>query len=65
MSTEERVQDTILDYIHQAKDLANQYWWDPIEAHEMYNEISELKNVIMSNQTNIVQNEEVMIMESE
>ena len=64
MSRERYVKDTILDYIHKAKQLGDEYWWDPIDAHEMYDAISELKMIILSNQTNYIFNDEVLIMEN-
>ena len=63
MGRDKYVKDTIIDYVHKIKELANEYWWDPIDAHEMYDELSEAKNVILSNQTNYTLNEDVLIME--
>lgn len=49
--------------VHRAKDIAADYWWEPEDALDLYDQISELKNAILSNQTNYVASEDIQIME--
>ena len=61
MAREIDVKDTLLDYLHRAKDLANEYWWDPADIEDIYDMIDSLKESFEINQPDVIPNDEVKV----